>query len=140
MKTNYEIALDWEAANFDRTMQLNDMLDACPNYKAKQELWASFTEEEKNGLIPEYLRRIVDKEAPVGSLVKPEHPQQGITLISHNGRSTIRVTYFGLALVIGSAGHGDRRRYVMVHPFLQNNEGQMIIFAEASCSEMEVVG
>lgn len=138
-KDSYTLALEWETANFDRAMQLNDMLDACPDMSAKRDLYDAFSEEEKRGVMPEYRRRQIDKEGPVGSLVTSA-TFHGFSITQRIGKNTSCARYRGLALVLGSAGHGELTRYVMLLPPWKNREGDVIIFAEASSNQLKVVG
>ena len=56
-KDSHTRALEWEAANPQRALELNDMLDACVDLEAQRELYASLPKDEKDGLMPEYARR-----------------------------------------------------------------------------------
>lgn len=139
-KDSGQLALEWEAANFDRAMQLNDMLDACADLHAKRQLFATFTKDEQNGLIPEYTRRTEDRSVPVGSLVKPSHPKAGIHFVHypHVG-SELHGSHLGLAVIIGQPAHGAVTRYVMLLPHWENKEGTRVYFAEAYTTDMELV-
>ncbi len=70
LETTRQKAEKWERENLARAHELNDQLDACKTLKEKRVLFATFNEEEKRGVMPEYMRRAENKRVPVGSLVK----------------------------------------------------------------------
>lgn len=140
MKDSGQNAREWEEANPRRAIELNDMLDACTTIDEKRALYKTFTKEEQNGLIPEFCRRRENKEAPVGSLVKPAHEVRGISIVAGRGtKHSIHATHFGLATVIGQDGYGGMWRYLVLHPPWRDREGRCIMFAEAPSRDLEVV-
>jgi hypothetical protein len=139
LKDSKQLGLEWEAENFARAMELNDMLDACADMPAKRILYQTFTKEERLGLFPEYMRRQMDKEAPTGSLVVPANEKAGISFRRCRGNSTLLGTHYGMATVIGHGGHGDPTRYVVLQPPWQNKEGDMVRFAETVSHVLKVV-
>ena len=137
-KDSHQRGLEWEAANFDRAMELNDMLDACADIFEKRKLFQTFTKVEQNGLIPEYSRRRVDQEAPVGSLVKPRY-ERGYTIWDRSSTRTFTASYSNLATVLCQPEHGSLRRLVLLHVPWNDQEGNRMWLAEVSCSDLEVV-
>ncbi len=139
MKDSGQLADEWETANYDRAMHLNDMLDACADIHEKRALFQTFTKEEKNGLIPELVRRRNNEEAPTGSLVKASHPNRGISIWAGRGSPSVTcATHYGTATVLGHV-YGSHIRLLLLQPPWVNREGQCIMFAEASIDDLEVV-
>jgi hypothetical protein len=133
-------ARHWDRDNFARSCELNDMLDACPDHRTKRALYATFTEEEKNGLIIELCRRKNDREFPIGCMVRSAHEKHGMSVMTGRGTNSVtHVSHSGLATLLGSPERGSHRRYVMLHPAWVNKEGQRIMFGEASIVDMRVV-
>lgn len=136
LKDSHQIALEWEAVNMARSCELNDALDACSGIIAKRELYATFTKDERNGIMPEYTRRAVNRHAPIGSLVKPANTKFGISIKAQSHTTTTHACHLGLAIVIGQDCHGSHTRYLMLQPPWRNKEGEVLHFAEASSHEL----
>jgi hypothetical protein len=128
----------WHAANPNRARELNDALDACACLNEKRALYATFTRVEKDGMMPEYLRRGHNRQAPQGSVVRPRNLKHGFSIVSRDGPSTTYASHNGLATVLGIKD-GDPLRYLMLHEPWENREGQIIVFAEAQAYELEVI-
>ncbi len=138
-KDSHQLALEWEAVNMARALELNDALDACPDITTKRALYATFTKDERNGVMPEYARRTVNRQSPIGSLVKPANTKFGINIKAQSHTTTTYACHLGLAIVIGQDKHGSHTRYLMLQPPWRNKEGEVLHFAEASSHELVVV-
>lgn len=143
MRDNRQLGLEWEAANYERAMELNDMLDACPDLIAKRTLYQTFTKEEQNGLMSEYCKRMENKRAPAGSLVMGVHSDKinghSFHFCQRSGNSVMGGVHLGTALVLGQAGYGSHIRYVMLQPPWENREGHKVMFAEVQSCDLKVV-
>jgi hypothetical protein len=115
------------------------MLDACGTLAKKRVLFATFTKEEKCGLMPEYIRRQENRRILVGALVKPANDKGGIHLVSRGFNSISHVSYFGLATVIGQQSYGSHIRLLFLHVPWENREGHRLHFGEASSHDLKVV-
>mgnify|MGYP001426112474 CR=1 FL=1 len=62
VKDSRELALEWEAANSERAVELNDLLDSYATIKEKRDFYATLSEEEKDGMMSERMRR--QKKSP----------------------------------------------------------------------------
>jgi hypothetical protein len=132
-----ELACRWEAANHARAMELNDMLDPL-TIQQRRALCETFTEDEQNGLVPEYIRRRNNEEAPVGSLVKP-NKWYGFAIWARIPGGHLHTIHNGLALVVGAPEHGTSLRYVYLLPPRENG-GDRVVFAETRSYDLTVVG
>lgn len=137
-----EISTAWETANPERCKELNDQLDACSDLNAKRVLLRSWPKEEQDGIICEYTRRSINRQVPVGSLVRSsvkQGPRVGrfnIYIESPNGLWSS--SHGGYALVIGQPIHGGyKRRLMLYNPVLY--DGRRIVFVDASSSDIELV-
>ena len=143
IKTSSQMADEWEAANPERAIELNDIIDSHKTMDAKRAFVATLNKEEKNGLLNEYMRRRENEHAPLGSLVRGKHHDQvnghSFSFVVRNGDSTMHACHLGLATVIGQDGHGGCVRYLVLQPPWQNKEGTVVMFAEASSYELEVL-
>lgn len=132
--TAHEVALAWEREHPERSKELNDVLDGLP-LKARRAYYAQLTDDERQGLIPEYVRRRTDEEAPVGALVKPIHGRFSFS-VRHDGGGVMRASHDGLAFIVAIPQHGSPRRAVLLHPAWRDREGCVVRFAEISCHEV----
>ena len=131
---------EWEATHQDRIMELNDMLWAL-DLKGRRVLYASFTHDEREGLMTEYIARKVDASAPVGSLVVPFVDKFGFSFTARvRDGAVLHGSHAGLALVVGSEGHGLSRRDVMLVPPWQDKEGNIVYFARTCETQLRVIG
>lgn len=128
----------WETKHRARAMQLNDMLDACRNVRERRALYETFTNEERSGLLPEYIRRSTNREAPVGSLVKPK-AGIGCSMWKVGGNQVFYANFTGLATVFGQREYGHYARFILLHPPWVDREGNCLWFAETSCHDLEVI-
>jgi len=139
VKDSGELALEWEAANMSRVLELNDMIDACSTLKEKRDLFQTLSKEEKDGLMPERMRRQRNREAPTGSLVSKRNLERGFEIVKRSPNGSTSAIHDGLAVVIGHGGHGSSTRYLMLLPPWQNKEGEVIRFAEAQSYDLKVI-
>lgn len=139
LKNSHARALEWERNNFDRSMHLNDMLDLCSDMCEKRELYKTFTDDEKNGMMVERQRRLNDREAPIGSLVRPARMDDSMDVFDGSHKWTYSAQYKGLATVIGSPEHGSLKRFVFLHEPCKLPNKQSIVFGVVLCDDLEVV-
>lgn len=138
MKDSHELGLEWEVANPQRATELNDALDACLDITAKRLLYKTFTKDEQNGLMPEYIRRAENRVAQVGTLVKPRN-KHGINITCQSYERTTWASHTNLAVVIGHDSYGSNKRILLLSPPWRNKEGEVLHFAEAYSNDLEVV-
>ena len=123
----------WEAANYQRAMEINDILDPM-TIQERRVFVQTLTEEEKNGLIPEYGRRRNNEKARPGALVKPRGKTFSIWQRQANG--SLSACWWGLAIVLGIPEHGSHIRYLQLLPHWQDKEGKRIHFCEAYVNDL----
>jgi len=139
LKDSGQLSRQWNEANRERAIELNDMLDACASLHEMRLLFKTFTKEEQNGLLFEYGQRRENERAPVGSLVKHVH-SHGVRIVAELSDRVIHTTYKGVAVVVGQDGYGGCRRYLMLQPpYVVEATGAVIHFAEAASAGLEVV-
>ena len=131
----HEVALAWEREHRERCKELNDVLDSLPNTEARREYYAALSAEERHGLIPEYVRRRTNEDAPVGALVRPTHERFSFT-VRRDGGGVMRASHDGLAFIVAIPQHGSPRRAALLHPAWRDREGCVVRFAEISCHEV----
>lgn len=143
MKDTHQLGLEWEADNYVRAMELNDMLDACSDLTARRVMFKTFTKEEQRGLMSEYIRRAENKIAPAGSLAMGMYSDKINGHFFHfcqrSGNSVMGGVHLGTALVLGQAGYGHHIRYVMLQPPWVNREGHKVMFAEVQSRDLKVI-
>lgn len=149
-----ELARRWEAANFARAMELNDVLFKM-TLPERRVFVQTLTEEEKNGLIPEYTRRRNNEQAPTGSIVTnqesacnelppghqgPRQRPRSISIWERRQNSVTSVCYYGVATVLGHiGGYGSSKRLLFLHETWVDREGYRITYGEADCWELKVL-
>lgn len=121
-KDSHQIALEWEARNPERVKELNDALDACSELIQMRDLFAALSQEEQNGIMPEYVRRRADEECPLGSGVKFKRDQTFVKVNDSGDWDAVESPATKMfwapcrppATVICQLEHGSHRRYLFL--------------------------
>ena len=114
----------------------NDLLklhDSLGTYHLQSQFLMSLNDAKRKYLLNELQCRALNKEALVGSLVKPRFKKDGINL--RDGASYV-ITYFGIALVIAQEANSVVRSLMLLPPYEPRGFSQTIYFAKASSYDL----
>ena len=126
---------EWMAANPGRDVLLCDMLDACPDVRAKRATFASFSQADKAGMMDEWCRRFNNRAVPVGTIVGPRAPPGYFSITQRSAHTTTYAVHSGTATVIGQVD-GELTRYLMLHVPWEDKEGRRMVFVTAYAHEL----
>jgi len=124
----------WESMNWERCVQINDVLDKLSLYDRQVE-YELLTEEEQAGILPEYGRRRNNEIAPPGSIVKCNNI---INVILDDSDKYVQRPYNDHALVISNPKYGEYERILHLFIPIETHLGNRI-FARCSIYNMTVV-